>query len=181
MIIEHTSLPQNSILNNTIKRHDYIDSYKSTVSDPQNKITATALGKAFFSSSPKWVEKLFSLRNKLVSLIGLKTPVTVSDRQRQLDNFKCEKGEQLGLFKIFEKTTNEVLLGEDDKHLDFRVSLFLAPLKNDVLKKEITITTTVSFNNWLGPVYFLFVKPFHKIIVTNMLKGISYELEKKNL
>ena len=171
-------LPYNSILNKDKKPYHYVDRYQTELVDKNNSINPTAIGKAFFSSGPKWVEKLFGLRNKIVAVFGLKTSANTTDRQQQLDNFKCEPGEQLGLFKVFCKTNNEVVLGEDDKHLNFRVSLLLDQLLNEKDKKTLTITTVVRYNNWLGRLYFLPVRPFHKLIVPAMLKGIIKELEK---
>ncbi len=179
MKIIKTKLPNNSNLNSNHKKYDYVDSFQGKLLDVENKFKPIDIGKAFFSSGPKWVGKLFNLRNKIVSVFGLKTSGNVVDRQQQLDNFKCEPGEQLGLFKVFNKTDNEVIIGEDDKHLNFRVSLFLDKSKNDKSKKDLTISTTVEFNNWFGRLYFLPVRPFHKFIVPTMLKGIIKELEKQ--
>jgi hypothetical protein len=179
MRIIKTTLPNNSILNTSHKEYDYVDSFQGVLNDIENKISSVDIGKAFFSSGPKWVGKLFNLRNKIVSVFGLKTSGNVADRQQQLDNFKCEPGEQLGLFKVFNRTDNEVIMGEDDKHLNFRVSLFLDKSKTDKSKKDLIISTTVEFNNWFGRLYFLPVRPFHKFIVPTMLKGIIKELEKK--
>lgn len=133
------------------------------------------VGRAFFSSGPKWIEGLFILRNKIVGAFGLKTSGSPADRQEQLANFKCEEGEQLGLFKVRNRTKNEVVLGEDDKHLNFRVSLFVENLSGN--RKSLTVTTTVLFNNWLGRLYFIPVRPFHKLIVPTMLKAMVRQLE----
>ena len=180
MTIIKSKLPDNSILNNPEKKYDYVDSFQGTITDTENKIKPDDIGKAFFVSGPKWVEKLFAVRNKIVSIFGLKTSGNMNDRQKQLENFKCEKGERLGLFKVFDKAENEVILGEDDKHLNFRISLFLNNHKTDLTKKEIIISTTVEFKNWFGRLYFIPVKPFHRIIVPTMLRGIINELEKEN-
>jgi hypothetical protein len=179
MKIVKTTLPINSILNTSHKEYDYVDSFQGVLNDVENKITSVDIGRAFFSSEPKWVGKLFNLRNKIVSVFGLKTSGNAVDRQQQLDNFKCEQGEQLGLFKVFNKTDKEVIIGEDDKHLNFRISLFLDKSKADKSKKEFTISTTVEFNNWFGRLYFLPVRPFHKFIVPTMLKGIIKDVEKQ--
>lgn len=178
MTIQQTELPGKSILNKDGKKCDYIDSYQGVFSTKKDTISPTEIGKAFFTGGPKWVGKLFTLRNKIVGLFGLKTPGKITDRQKQLDNFKCEPGEQLGLFKVFSKTNNEVVLGEDDKHLNFRVSLFLDQQDENQSRKTLIISTTVKFNNWLGRLYFLPVRPFHKLIAPTMLKGIIRELEK---
>ena len=178
MTIIKTILPKQSILNIENKKYDFIDSFEGELTDKNNSINSQKIGRAFFTSSPKWVDKLFTLRNKIVSIFGLKTSGDTTDRQKQLDDFKCETGEQLGLFKVFSRTENEVVIGEDDKHLNFRVSLFIENHKTELNKKKLTISTTAEFNNWFGRLYFLPVKPFHKLIVPTMLKGIIKELEK---
>ena len=180
MKIIKTSLPSNSLLNISENKYDYIDSFRGAINDVENKFTSSDIGQAFFSSGPQWVDKLFSLRNKIVSVFGLKTSGEITNREKQLQNFKCEPGEQLGLFKVFAKNENEVILGEDDKHLNFRVSLFLGPQISGTVIKYITVSTTVEFNNWFGRLYFLPVRPFHKLIVPTMLKGIIKEMEKRN-
>ena len=177
MTIIKTTFPNQSLLNRLDKRYDYVDSFEGTVVDKDNKLKSVDVAKAFFSSSPKWVDKLFKFRNKLVSLLGLKSSGNNIGRQKVLDNFKCELGDQIGLFKVFDKTDDEVVLGEDDKHLNFRVSLFLDKPKDDGLKKSLIISTTVVFNNRFGRLYFLPVRPFHKFIVPIMLKGIIKQLE----
>jgi hypothetical protein len=116
----------------------------------------------------------------LVGLFGLKTSGNVTDRDKILENFKGEKGEQIGLFKVFEKTEDEIILGEDDKHLNFRVSLFIDSQNENKTDKNLIISTTVKFNNWFGRLYFIPVRPFHKLIVPTMLKGIIKNIEQQN-
>ncbi len=177
MTILKTELPKASLLYTTPHPYHYVDSYQGMLDDVDNRITSAAIGKAFFSSGPKWVEKLFALRNKIVAGLGLKTAGDMSEREQKLANFTCEPNEQMGLFKVFSKTKHEVILGEDDKHLDFRVSLLLQPQENESTKKALTVSTTVVFHNRLGRMYFLPVHPFHKLIVPCMLKGIITTLE----
>lgn len=179
MKVVKTILTPNSTLNDSRKGYDYVDSFQGVIDDVGNKSTSADIGKAFFSCGPKWVGHLFTLRNKIVSLFGLKTSGEISDREKKLENFNCEPGEQLDLFKVFAKTENEVVLGEDDSHLNFRISLLLQQ-KNESHRKDLIISTTVEFNNWFGRLYFLPVRPFHKMIVPSMLKGIIKELEKRN-
>ncbi len=177
MKILKTELPKASLLHSPPHPYHYVDSYQGILYDLDNTITPGDVGKAFFTSGPKWVEKLFALRNKIVAGLGLKTAGDISEREQKLAQFKCEPNEQMGLFKVFAKTEHEVILGEDDKHLDFRVSLLLQPQANEPTKKALTISTTVVFHNGLGRLYFLPVRPFHRLIVPTMLKGIITALE----
>lgn len=160
--------------------YDYIDSFQGQFIDKFQNIGTTEIGKSFFSSGPKWIDKLFAFRNKLAGLLGLKTSGKITDRQKMLDNFKCEKGEQIGLFKVFDKTDDEIILGEDDKHLNFRVSLFIDKQNENKAGKNLIISTTVKFNNWFGRLYFLPVRPFHKLIVPTMLKEMIKNIEQHN-
>lgn len=178
MKVTKSNLPHNSVLNDTQIQYDYVDSFEGELIDADNKYTSLDIGKAFFKSSPQWVSKLFSLRNRIVSIFGLKTAGANKSADEVLKNFKCEKGEQLGLFKVYVRTENEVILGEDDKHLDFKVSLFLQPDNEAENKKKLTVSTIVVFHNWFGRLYFMPVRFFHKLIVPAMLKAIIVELEK---
>lgn len=174
MKIEQVSLPQHSIL--TGIEYDYADSFKSEVIDSDNKLTPTVAAKALFSSSPQWIGHLLNIRNRLVSVFGLKTGGKHFDLGTLMDNFKGEEGDHLALFKVYNTTDNELIMGENDRHLDFRVSLLLDRI--DDLRQNLTISTTVVYNNWFGRIYFFFIKPFHKLIVPTMLKGIVREVEK---
>lgn len=171
--IQPSSLPPSSLLN--VPNH-FQDSFE-TILDHATEITPTLVGKTFFSGSPAWVGKLFTLRNKLVGAIGLKTGEEgKGSREAQLEAFQCQPGEQLGLFKVFTNNEQEVILGEDDKHLNFRISLFLEPMDAD--RKKLILSTTVVFHNNWGRLYFLPVKPFHRKVVPAMMKKIVANLNR---
>ena len=169
-------LPDGSVLAKPEVRYDYLDSFGSILQDPDNKVGVNDLVKAFFSAGPKWIGSLFRLRNKLVSVAGLKTS-RGDEHYQQLQKFNCEPGAQVGIFRVFEVFDHEVILGQDDKHLDFRVSLFL---KKDTKEKEIkhlVISTIVTFNHWSGRLYFLVVKPFHRLIVPAIVTSVIRQVE----
>ncbi len=179
MKISKALVPPDSILNS--HSYDYVDSFQGVLNVSPKEVTSTDLGKAFFASAPDWLAKLFALRNKIVGIFGLKISGKVENRQQLLDSFTCSPGERLGLFQVFDRTENEVILGEDDSHLNFRVSLFIQPHAQNTEQSIVIISTTVVFNNWLGKLYFTPVRPFHKRIVPVMLKGTIEQLEKQKL
>lgn len=59
------------------------------------------------------------------------------------------------------------MLGEDDQHLDYRVSV---RLEREQGKCWVVVSTVVKFNNGLGRAYFVPVRPVHKIIVPAMMR-----------
>ena len=56
------------------------------------------------------------------------------------------------------------MLGEDDKHLDFRVCLRVLG------DGQATLATLVRFHNVWGRAYFACVRPFHGLVVKGMLR-----------
>ncbi|PKF75713.1 DUF2867 domain-containing protein [Chryseobacterium sp. PMSZPI] len=176
MNIKKVEFPQESILSQGKNNFDYIDSFEGELANNPQRFSIEEVGKAFFTSGPKWGKEMFAFRNKVVGLLGLKTGAEV-EKTQNIENFKCEVGDRVGLFKVFDKTCNEIILGEDDKHLDFRISLMIDQKQDLKDLNSLTISTTVKFHNWLGILYFLPVRPFHKLIVPAMLKNIICQLE----
>lgn len=162
--------------------YDYIDSYQGTFHNASHSINIQTIGKAFFTLAPRWLGALLYIRNQLVKVFGLKISDTKpKNRQALIDAFSCEPNEQLGFFKVYERSANEVILGADDKHLDFRVSLLHETSLKENSAHRLTISTTVKFNNGFGRLYFIPVKPFHQLIVRVMLKNILKKLEQHTL
>ncbi|NJK96372.1 MAG: DUF2867 domain-containing protein [Bacteroidales bacterium] len=122
--------------------------------------------KEFSNISPGWVRGLLRLRNFLVRFIGLKhdyPEVPVAKDQR------IEAGCKVGMFNIVQRNENEIVFGEDDKHLEFRSSLLLDSQNDKHVLYSITI---VHFHNITGKIYFFFVKPFHRSIVKSFMKQL---------
>jgi hypothetical protein len=175
MVIKRKEFPKGTILQEMFSWYDYIDSYCAELTDNERNIDLSEVSRLFIqASSPRWVEMLFAIRNSVVKIFGLKTSEDIPLNQ-QSDFESCKQGDRLGMFKVYDKTDNELILGEDDKHLNFRVSLLLQPLENSV-KKELAITTVVKYNNWFGKLYFLPVQFFHGLIVSSLLKNIVKSL-----
>jgi Protein of unknown function (DUF2867) len=77
-------------------------------------------------------------------------------------------GERVGLFAVQAIFANELILGLDDKHLNFRVSVLRSA--QDGIEK-VTVSTVVELNNLLGRAYLFVIKPFHKLIVRSILQN----------
>lgn len=170
-----TKIKEGSLLHSDDTVYDYVDSFDYVIADPEDKIDILDVAEAFKKPGPKWVARLFTLRNRIVSVFGLKTPAMI-EKKDDGEN-KWEIGAQSGIFKVFGRTDREMLLGEDDKHLDVRVSLFLE--QNGPGEKRITVTTAVKLNNRLGRCYFFVIKPFHCTIVPAMMKQNFRQLASK--
>jgi hypothetical protein len=146
-------------------RVDYLDSFN--IMPKKKGVNLEQVVKAFFLTTPSWIIKLLELRHFLVRSIGLKT-CSYKDTKYK---FPLIEGDSIGLFKVFEIHEKEILLGEDDSHLDFRVSIKIEP------NQSVEVKTIVQFNSLFGKVYFNLIKPFHIIIVRSMLKKMEKELK----
>src|SRR6476660_10466481 len=77
-----------------------------TSSDPD------VLWRFLISQQPPWIGWLTNVRDAIVACFGLKTA-------KHLATLSSEaKSDRLGIFKVYGKSENEIVLGEDDRHLD---------------------------------------------------------------
>jgi hypothetical protein len=125
---------------------NYCDSYRIQKSAGEDMEEIT--GQIF--RLPKWVHGLMKARHLMVRPFGLKT-----DKEVKTDKF----------FPVIEKNEHEVIMGINDAHLNFRTSVFA-----DRKESYIYLTTIVQYNKFLGKAYFFFVKPFHRLIVYDVMK-----------
>jgi hypothetical protein len=111
--------------------------------------------------SPRWVEALLALRNLLVAPFGLKTSGETETPRR----------ETIGLFPILTETSDRLVAGFDDKHLDFRLVVDVAAASDS--RQQVTATTLVKTHNRFGRIYLAIILPFHRLIVPTMLRKIA--------
>jgi hypothetical protein len=122
------------------------------------------LARFIFAHQPSWIGKLTTVRDAIVACFGLKTA-------RQLATLASDaKAGRVGIFKIYSTSDTEIVVGEDDKHLDFRVSVLCSggPAPDD--SRQLTVTTVVHCHNLPGRVYILAIAPFHRIVVKASLR-----------
>lgn len=162
MTVEKVSVPEGTLVSE-VPFTDYADAYRVEL-DPVRFPDVDSVARAFVESSPGWIARLMRLRDSAVGVFGLKrsvdAPPTVAKDKR------IEPGDFVGFFRVMERNDREILAGEDDRHLDFRISFLYE-------KGSLVVTTVVRFNNALGRAYFVPVAPFHRLIVPAMLRSVA--------
>lgn len=122
------------------------------------------LARFIFSQQAPWIGGLMKVRDALVVGFGLKTA-------KHLTSLGSEAtSSRVGLFKIYSSGASEIVLGEDDKHLDFRVSVLCSGEAPSASKRRLVVSTVVHCHNRLGRVYILLIAPFHRLIVQSSLR-----------
>ncbi|MGC3998323.1 MAG: DUF2867 domain-containing protein [Anaeromyxobacter sp.] len=160
--------PLDGFAANALSRLDFSDAY--AVELPPG-VDASALAAAVFASAPPWVVALMAVRHMVVAPLGLIATPGALRRAAVAQNLA---GELVGAFPVLARSTGEVLLGLDDRHLDFRVSVrVVAQAGQPPLG---VVATYVRLNRWLGSAYFAAVKPFHRVIVPAMLRRAARRL-----
>ncbi|WP_347925228.1 DUF2867 domain-containing protein [Pontimicrobium sp. SW4] len=129
--------------------------FTDTFSTTNHLDSLSIISKLVFGTMPKWVGFLMKIRNNIVKVFGLKT----EKPEDYHPEFKV--GGYVGFFQIFSIQHNEIILGADDKHLNFRVSIY----NSNENQFNIKVTTLVEYNNRFGKIYMFIVKPFHHFIV----------------
>jgi hypothetical protein len=167
-------LPQPSLICSALDHIDYEDTFAVKV---PGLVAAEQMPPLFFKVFPKWFTGLMYLREAIAGLIGLKTGKGI-DVKRQLREFKGEIGESIALFHVMDRNDEEILTGENDRHLDFRLSFFARPVGEET---ELLLATTVRYNALLGKLYFLPVRPIHRIIVPIILKRMAGALAQRSV
>jgi hypothetical protein len=124
--------------------HQFADAYRVPVPPGLDAMAATRLA---FARGPGRVRALMDVRNRLVGAFGLKAA--------------SSRG-----FPVVSESPDRVVLGFDDRHLDFRIVVALAG-------GFATLTTAVRWHNLFGRAYLAVVMPFHRVIAARMLERVA--------
>jgi hypothetical protein len=124
--------------------YQFADAFKVVAPRGVDAIEAT---RRAFSRGPRWVRSLMGLRNRVGRLVGLRAAPSVG-------------------FPVIRQSPGEVLMGFDDKHLDFRVVVTVAG-------GFASLTTVVRWHNVWGRVYLAAILPFHRAIAARLIEGVA--------
>ncbi|UFZ06845.1 DUF2867 domain-containing protein [Bradyrhizobium ontarionense] len=137
-------------------RCDYRESIAIELSRPDLSVVDAFF--AIFGHRPGWMKAILILRNALAAPFGLEVSrsrdILSSDRQPAYS-----EGDSMLGWTVFVHTSDELIVGRDNAHLDFRVSI----LRNDPTgRARMVISTVCDAHNAFGVVYLKAVLPFHK-------------------
>lgn len=165
MCVTKLDFPEDSSLYKNSKEASYSDTYMMYTQ--KQELSIYEIYEAFAKATPGWVNRLMVLRNGIVSFFKLKSVDALGE---SIKGGNCKKppkiGEKLDAFTLFYLSENEIVVGEDDKHLNFRLSIQKRMTNNGT---SVVVSTVVFVNNTLGKGYLFCILPFHKIIMRKSL------------
>jgi Protein of unknown function (DUF2867) len=140
-----------------LPRADWADCYRLHIAE--RGVTAMDAARRTLGHFPPWVRVLMTMRNGIVRLFGLKT-----------SHYAMGAVETVGFFPVITKSPSQVVLGFDDRHLDFRVVI---DVQDDTDGETVSVTTLVWRKVTLGKLYIAAITPFHNLIVYSMLASLT--------
>lgn len=157
-IVTEQHPPRQSRLADWYGRADLVDSF--AVQLPKGAGTNIhAIGQAILGQPAPWFKALLFIRDGVVRLFGLQTSAELRGANANED--------RIDFFPILSADDDELILGIDDQHLDFRISLLL---QRGVSGPGLVFATTVvRCNNRLGRIYLAGIRPFHRLVVRSNL------------
>lgn len=165
-----STVPARSAINASLPGASFYDCYSIDVTGERR--TALEYFLMTIRQTPLWVERLMWLRNKAVQLVGLKDLGGMADFNAGKPASAYKPGDRVGIFTLISMTDDEMLVGDNDKHLHVDLSLYRHPVTAEGVQ-TLSITTVVHVHNWLGRVYMLPVKPMHKLIAPAVFNRIA--------
>ena len=112
------------------------------------------LARFILSHQPSWIGWLLKVRDTIVACFGLKTAKHLASLANRI-----------GAFKVYSTNQTEIVLGEDDKHLDFRISVLCSAEAEPEGSRQLVFSTVVQCHNRLGRAYIFVIAPFHRLVV----------------
>jgi hypothetical protein len=151
--VRRTTPPSESVVASWYENASLLDSYSIDLSASEQS-SMRELATRTLVNPPAWQKALIALRDAMVTPFGIKTSDTVRTSRDSLG--------RVDFFPVHWEGKDEIVLGADDRHLDFRLSLLRRHSATGTL---LIATTVVHSHNALGFTYLNAIRPFHHLVV----------------
>ncbi|MBY5896871.1 DUF2867 domain-containing protein [Rhizobium leguminosarum bv. trifolii] len=147
-------MPSNSVLAPLYAGADLLDAFAIRLPAGASD-DLEVLARAGFERPAGWIRALTRIRDVVMATVGVKS-------SRAIGLAAAGRGPVIGYFPLLSKSATELVVGEDDSHLDFRVTI---QLRTDAANgRELVVGTVVHCHNRLGRIYLAMIAPFHRAI-----------------
>lgn len=142
-----SKLPPHSALHSRVGKGDFLDCY-CVESNLEPRQAADII-----TDFPGWAQFLLLIRQVITAPFGL-------------SNDGPEASDKVGIFPVESENNHELIAGFNDKHLNFRVSVFCED-------GRVSLATWVHPHNIGGRLYLAAILPFHILIARNALSRVA--------
>lgn len=125
-----------------------------------------------FSYMPGWMRFLYGVRWGFVRLLGMKQAGLPQAVQVRPEDVSFVPGEGAAFFKVMAAEEGRFwMAGAVEAHLGAYLGVVKELLPAG--QNRYHVITIVHYKNWAGPVYFTVIRPFHHLVVGQMMKAAS--------
>jgi len=123
-----------------------------------------------FNYQPGWMTFLYRVRQVFVRFLGMRQDSIPQPLNLSLDTLDLKSGNKIGFFEIEAfQPDNYLIVSIEESHLRATLAVFRESLDDE--RGRYYGVTIVHYNSWAGPVYFNVIRPFHHVVVRQMLKA----------
>lgn len=159
LAVSPVELPTESQISGFYTQVNLADAYAMDLPDRASR-DPEVLARFLFGQPPSSMQWALKVRDLLVAPFGIKTANALQALGAS------RPGQRIGIFRIYDSNPSEIVLGEDDKHLDFRLSVLCRPADGPAGNAyQVVLSTVVKCHNMLGRAYIALVAPFHRRII----------------
>jgi hypothetical protein len=164
MTIMECEVPASSVLKRRFVEAAYFrDSYRAPLR--KQGASMVEIFFAIFGQLPRWLTLALIVRNRIASFCGLEAPTAAEIMHPEVKS-SYVVGEKIGVWPIFALSSNELVAGRNNKHLDFRLSV-LKEVSGE--NASVVVSTVCTVHNSFGRAYLFFIVPFHRWGVQQLL------------
>jgi hypothetical protein len=151
VIVTEQSPPIHSRLADWYRDADLLDSFAVELPASSNSNIRAIAHAVLGQPAPWFIRTLLSIRD----CVGRQTSDDLRNANRDHD--------RINFLPVLSAHDDELILGKDDRNLNFRISLMIQ--KSIDGPDLISTTTAVRCHNRLGRAYLVAIKPFHRLVV----------------
>jgi hypothetical protein len=157
-------MPADSVLAPLYAGADLLDAFAIQLPAESSDDLET-LARAAFERPAGWIRALTRVRDAVMATVGVKS-------SRAIGVDAATRGPVIGYFPVLSHSPSELVVGVDDRHLDFRAVI---QLRRDAAgRRELLAATVVHCHGRLGRTYLMAIAPFHRMIVrANLERAVN--------
>lgn len=162
---DHAYVKQQRIYQQVSQDADHIDIKSAVGNMSLNEFVA-----GMFNYQPAWMSFLYRVRQGFVRLLGMRQDGIPQALTLDPDNLNLRVGGKVGFFDIDAvESDNYLYLSAEESHLKATLGIIREPLDGQTNRYH--AITIVHYKHWTGTIYFNVIRPFHHLVVQQMIKA----------
>ncbi len=164
------TIKQHPILAPLIAQSDHVDIKTRQIRTAQPEQELRRFIAAMIGYNPSWMQSLYAIRWGFVRLLGMRQEGLPDTKQLRPEQVPMQAGQNLSFFKVTAAAEGQYLVASaSESHLTAWLAVVLEPVGGE--QYNLHTVTIVRYHAWTGPVYFNVIRPFHHVVVNQMIKA----------